>query len=332
MKDKKFSMNRKMLQNLILILVLIALMIFFYIQNPRFMALVNWTNLAKQNVQSIFVGCAMALIIITGGIDLSVGSVMALVAVSFVYLCGFGINIWVAALICLGIGALVGILNAFLIIKMRLTPIIATIATWTSISGLAYTLCKAIPVQADEMKPITILNTGTVGVIPYALFFMIIAIAVFMFLEKKTVLGKYCVAIGGNENAAIFSGINVDRIKLIIYVLSGIMAAMAGIIATARSGQGDPTTGAGMETVAIAGCVLGGIDMKGGEGSVFGMVLGTVTLAVIKNGMNMMGVQSFYQQVATGLVILVAVLINFAVSKKTKHGKSSKKKKAAEAV
>lgn len=325
------KINRKLLQNIILLVILVLLIIFFTSKNPRFFASRNFINLSRQTVHLVLMGCAMAFVIFTGGIDLSVGSVMAITAVMFAYFCKWGVGLWGAAIFCMLIGIGVGLINGLMIVKLKIAPIMATIATMTSISGLAYTICKAIPVQTENIKPITVLNKGMIGgVIPIPLLFIIISVAVFIFLEKKTILGKYAIAIGGNENAAVFSGINVARMKLLIYSLSGFMAALAGILATSRSGQGDPTTGAGLETMVIAGCILGGINIKGGEGSMIGMFLGTIILAVLTNGMNLIGISSFYQQVATGVVILIAVLIDVAV----RHSSSfrGRKKKAVQPI
>lgn len=333
MPEKKgLKLSRKALQNCILLIILVLLIIFFTSKNPRFFASRNFINLSRQTVHLVLMGCAMAFVIFTGGIDLSVGSVMAFTAVMFAYFCKWGVNIWLGALFCMLIGIFVGILNGFMIVKLKIAPIMATIATMTSVSGLAYTICKAIPVQTENIKPITFLNKGMIaGVIPIPLVFIIVSVAIFIFLEKKTILGKYSIAIGGNENAAVFSGINVGKMKLFIYSLSGFMAALAGILATSRSGQGDPTTGAGLETMVIAGCILGGINIKGGEGSLAGMFLGTIILAVLTNGMNMIGVSSFYQQVATGAVILIAVLIDVVVRKRG-TGFITKKKDAVQSA
>jgi ribose/xylose/arabinose/galactoside ABC-type transport system permease subunit len=138
-------------------------------------------------------------------------------------------------------------------------------------------------------------------------------VAVFFFLEKKTIIGKYALAIGGNENAAFLSGISVSRMRWIFFSLTGTMAALAGIWQVSRIGSGDPNIGIGMEFATIGGCILGGVSIKGGDGTIFGMLLGTIILAILTNGMNMMGVNAFYQQVAIGIVILLSVLISFGV-------------------
>jgi ribose/xylose/arabinose/galactoside ABC-type transport system permease subunit len=316
MKNFKISrLSRRLVQNLVLIGVLIALMVFFTFMNPRFFANRNFVNIVRQILPAVLMGCAMTFVINSGAIDLSVGGVMAVSAVTFGIFVTWGINVWVAALLMILLGVVMGSLNTFIVHGLKLPPIMATMATWIASSGLAYTFCASIPIKDIRMKPISELNSMMFfdKTIPLAVFIMIVVIAIFIFLEKKTVVGKYAISIGGNENAALLSGISVSRMRLIFFILSSVMAALSGIWQVSRIGSGDPNIGTGMEFAVIAGCILGGVSIKGGDGTIAGMLIGTVILALLTNGMNMMGVNSFYQQVATGIVILIAVLINFSV-------------------
>lgn len=313
--DRRVRLNRRAVNNLILLALLIILVIFFDAMNPRFLSVRNFVNVARQILPTVLMGCAMTLMINSGAIDLSVGGLMALSAVLFATFVAAGINVWIALLMIILLGLLVGAINTFIVAGLKLPAIMGTIATWIMSSGLAYIICRSIPVRAPGMKPVFELNSTMFfnDTVPLALFIMIVVVAIFIFLEKRTILGKYAISIGGNENAAVLSGISVTRMRLIFYFLSGAMAAFSGVWQVSRIGSGDPTIGTGMEFAVIAGCILGGVSIKGGDGTITGMLLGTVILALLTNGMNMMGVNAFYQQVATGLVLLIAVLITFAV-------------------
>jgi ribose transport system permease protein len=313
--------SRRTVQNLVLLTILILFLIVFTIINPRFFSQRNITNIIRQSVAVLIMGCAMTFVINSGAIDLSVGGVMAFAAISFGKFITFGINVWVAFIMTLVLGVFVGAVNTFLIHKFKLPPIMATMAVWVVTSGLSYAFISAMPITDIRLTPIFQLNTMTFfnKTIPLALFIILGVIAFFLFLEKKTIIGKYSLAIGGNENAAIFSGINVTRIRLIIYILSGVMAAFAGVYQVARIGSADPNIGIGMEFQVIAGCILGGVSIKGGDGSIAGMLIGTFLLIFLTNGMNMIGFNPYYQQVATGIVILVSVLINYLVSTQRKR-------------
>jgi ribose transport system permease protein len=309
-------LSRRLTQNLTLLAILFILAVFLTAMNPRFFSERNFINLVRQILPVVLMGCAMTLVINSGAIDLSVGSMMGLSAVMFGTFCTWGINVWVAVVLACLLGALMGAVNTFLVHGLQLPAIMATMATFIGGSGLAYSICSAIPVRDPQLKIIAALNTLMFfnDTIPLAVFIIIAVVAFFLFLEKKTILGKYAISIGGNENAALLSGINVARMRLIFFMLSGVMAAFSGVWQVSRIGSGDPTIGMGMEFSVLAGCILGGVNIKGGDGTITGMLIGMVTLAILTNGMNMLGINAFYQQVATGIVLLIAVLTNYGAS------------------
>ena len=317
------KVSRRTAQNLVLLAILVALMIFFTSMNPRFLSNRNFINVVRQILPVVLMGCAMTFIINSGAIDLSVGGVMALSAVSFAIFVKAGVGVWGAVLMVCVVGMIVGVVNTFVIHGLKLPPIMATMATWIASSGLSYIICNSIPVKDPRMKPISEINSMMFfdKTVPLALFIILFIVAVFIFLEKMTVVGKYATSIGGNENAALLSGISISRMRLIFFILSGLMASLAGVWQVSRIGAGDPNIGIGMEFSVIAGCILGGVNIKGGDGSISGMLIGTVILALLTNGMNMMGVNAFYQQVAIGVVILIAVFITFLVSYLRKNSK-----------
>lgn len=306
----KNKLSRSAQKNLVLFVILVLLCVFFSIQNERFFTLYNIMNIVRQSLPNFILACGMTFVIASGAIDLSVGGAMALSAMFYGYLCIWGVNPWLAVVIVVIFGVVLGVVNTFIMEKLQIPAIMATLATWIITSGMAMSVCKAIPISGPELSPITILNTLKFGKIPVALPICIVVIALFLFLEKKTIIGKYAIAIGGNDAAAHFSGINVMKMRTIFFAMTGVLAALAGVWQVARLGSADPTIGTGMEFKVVAACILGGVNIKGGEGTVTGVTIGTAILIILTNGMQMMGIGSFYQDIATGIVLLVSVLIN----------------------
>lgn len=327
---KKLNLSRADRQNIVLFILLIALMVFFTLYNERFLTVYNLMNIVRQNVPNFIIACPMMLVIAGGAIDLSVGGMMGLSAVCYGYLCIWGVNPWLSIVLVALLGIVVGGVNTVIMEKLEIPAIMATLATWLVTAGLALTMCKAIPISDDPVKVVTIINRIKFGQIPLAFFIVLAVVLLFLFLEKKTIIGKYAIAIGGNANAAHFSGINVVKMHFIFFALSGVMAALGGIWQVARMGSADPKIGTNMEFAVIAACILGGVNIKGGEGSILGVTIGTAIMAVLVNGMQMMDIQSFYQNVVTGIVLLGAVLINhLSNSGKFKKVKISKTAPAA---
>ncbi len=314
MKPKGWKLGRSGRQNLVLLSLLFVLAVFFSAMNSRFSTMYNLMSIVRQNVPNVIIAGAMALVIISGAIDLSIAGVMALSAVTYGYLCIWGVNPWLAFLPIILLGVAMGWVNTFITETLGIPAIMATMATWLVSAGLALTVCQAIPLSDPEVKPITILNQIKFGNIPLALPIVVAVVAGFLFLEKKTLAGKYAIAIGGNSNAVQFSGINVRRWRFIFFSLCSVMACLAGVWQVARLGSADPKIGDGMEFSVISACILGGVNIKGGEGSVLGVVIGVYLLAILTNGMQMMGISAFYQQVVIGIVLLFAVLINQLLS------------------
>ncbi len=304
-------------QNLVLLVILVALCVFFTTQNGKFFSMYNVMSMFRQSLPQLLLACTMAFVIISGAIDLSIGGVMALSAMIYGYFCLWGMNPWLAIPVVMVFGALVGVANTLIMEKLKIPAIMATLATWIITAGLALVICNAIPISDPLVKPITAFNSMKLfDEIPLALFIVIGVIILFVFLERKTLLGKYATAIGGNANAAYYAGINVFRMRMTYFILSGAVAAFCGVWMVGRLGSADPTIGTGMEFSVIAAVILGGINIKGGEGTVIGAVIGTLILMFLTNGMKMMGVETFFQQIVTGIVLFVAVLVNSVGSNK----------------
>lgn len=291
----------------------IILIIVFAIGNPRFISVRNYINLCRQLAPIIIVGCPMTFMIVSGSIDLSVGSVLGLSSVVLAFFCIWGFNLPIALLMLFIMGIIIGMINGVLTEKLLIPAIIVTIATMTVIRGLAYTICGAIPVAGAAIKSTKVLYSTIFFEdsfpIPIPLIYILVTMAIFIFLEKKTILGKYSLAMGGNMVAARLSGINVTRIRLVLFILTSVMACFAGAVATGSMIQGEPNNGIGFEFSVLVACVLGGTSIKGGEGSIVGMLGGALITVLLDNGMNMLNIQSFFQMVVKGSVLLIAILI-----------------------
>lgn len=284
--------------------------------SPNFLTIHNIFNVLRQVSINALIAFGMTFIILTGGIDLSVGSMLALTgAVTAGFLAG-GMDPIFAMSLGLLLGAVLGAINGIIIAKGKVAPFIATLATMTIYRGLTlvYTEGKPISGLGDSLS-FQLLGKGYFFGIPVPIVTMILAFAVLYFILKKTTFGRRVYAVGGNEEAAKLSGINADRIKIYVYALTGFLSALAALILTSRLNSAQPTAGNMFELDAIAAVVLGGTSLTGGRGWIVGTVIGALIIGVLNNGLNLIGVSSFFQQVVKGAVILVAVLLD----RKKKH-------------
>ncbi len=293
--------------------VLFALLFFvaiFAILSPRFLTIDNFINVSRQISANVIIGCALTFIIITAGIDLSVGS---LVALSGVLLAGLMWNYYVpwpaAILITVVVLGLFGMLNGLAVAKQGLNPLIVTLATMTALRGIALSYSGGEPIFVEE-PVILALGNGYVGPIPIPVIIAVVVMVLAHIVLTRTKLGRYVYAVGGNEEAARISGINVDRVKLFVYSMSGVLSALAGIIIAGRLYSGNPTAGQGTELDVIAAVVIGGTSLFGGVGSIGGTLLGAFIVGIISNGLTILNVPFYYQLMAKGLVIYVAIVID----------------------
>ena len=254
----------------------------------------------------------MTFVILTGGIDLSVGSILALSSALTAGLLGSRMPVTLAILISLILGCILGMMNGLLISYGKLAPFIVTLATMTIFRGatLVYTNGNPITKGLSDTFLFQFLGQGYIVGIPFPVIIMFIVFIVLYVLLHKTAFGKSVYAIGGNEKAAYISGVKLNKVKIIIYSISGIMASISGLIITSRLSSAQPTAGASYEMDAIAAVVLGGTSLSGGKGRILGTLIGALIIGVLNNGLNIIGVSAFWQQVVKGVVILIAVLID----------------------
>lgn len=292
-------------------LALIVLAIFVTFMNPNFIAPANLFNLLRQVSTNAIIAFGMTFVIITGGIDLSVGSTLALTSAIMAGFIAGGTDPILAMLFSLILGTILGGINGLLITKGKMAPFIASLATMTIYRGLTLVYTDGNPITGvGDSFIFKYVGRGYLFGIPFPAILMIISFVVLYVVLHKMTFGRKVFAIGGNENASFIAGIKNDRIKIGVYAISGLMASLAGIIITSRLNSAQPTAGSAYEMDAIASVVLGGTSLSGGRGRIMGTLIGALIIGTLNNGMNLLGVSSFYQQVVKGIVIIIAVLLD----------------------
>lgn len=279
--------------------------------SDSFLTVNNWLNILRQVSINSLIAFGMTFVILTGGIDLSVGSVLALSSAITAGLMAGGMDGLLAMLMGLLAGFLMGALNGLIITKGRVAPFIATLATMTIFRGatLVYTDGRPITGFSDQLS-FQMIGRGYFFGIPIPVVIMVVIFIILMFVLRKTTFGRHTYAIGGNEEASRLTGLKVDRLKIWVYSLTGGLSALAGIILASRLNSAQPTAGTAYELDAIAAVVLGGTSLSGGRGWIFGTFVGALIIGVLNNGLNLLNVSSFYQQVIKGGVILLAVILD----------------------
>ena len=303
------------LRNFALVFIIIAIIVVMSFVSPVFMTSKNIINIIRQISINCIIAVGMTFVILTGGIDLSVGSVVAITSVIVGSMLQGGSNWLVACIVVLLISLVFGAFNGFMIAYVGFQPFIATLATVTMGSGIA--------LAYSDGKPFTISNEsflkigqGYLGAIPIPIVLLVIVVAIGLIILKTTTFGRYVFAIGGNKNAAKLSGVRTRRVELMVYVISALCASIVGLILSARISSGQPTAGEGYELDAIAATAIGGTSMTGGVGSLTGTIFGFVLLGLMTNSMNLLNINSFYQEIVKGILIIIAVFLDMTSKNK----------------
>lgn len=294
---------------------LIVLCVVITIVSPAFMTLSNITNIFTQVSTNAIIAIGMTFVILTGGIDLSVGSTVAISGALAASILKSTNNIPLAILVAAITGIVIGLINGILISKGKLQAFIVTLATMTIFRGATLIFTNGTPISKLSETFVKIGN-GKIGFIPIPVIITIVILIISIYLLTQTRFGRYLYALGGNEDSAKLSGINTNKIKTLVYVISGFASSIAGIIITSRIGSASPNAGTSFELDAIAAVVIGGTSLSGGEGKITGTIIGALIIGVLNNGLNLMNVSPFYQSIVKGLVILIAVLLDKKSRKK----------------
>ncbi|WP_243694177.1 ABC transporter permease [Vibrio viridaestus] len=295
------------------IVVFIVMLIAAAVLSDKFYSADNITNVLRQSVPLGLISLGMLYVILTGGIDLSVGSIMALVSV-VVALMIPEVGLWMAIFTGVITATLVGCVGGGLVAYFKIAPFIATLAMMTVARGLSMIVSKGQPVFIDDMSFVNFGSGYFLGVpLPVYVFLAFGILAHFVY--KKTSFGRLVISIGSNETATRFAGIRVERFKFAVYAISGMACGIAGVIAATRTGVGSPVLGLGFELDAIAAVVVGGASLAGGRGNVINTIIGVLILCVISNLMNLMNISGYHQQVVKGVIIILAVILESFKSK-----------------
>ena len=307
------------------LIALFILCLVISLLSDKFFTINNGWNVMRQIAVNVCISVGMILVVLTAGIDLSVGSVLALCGAITAGLLKYGIELPSASLfigftllgaVLAGLltGAMLGLFNGWTITKFKVPPFVATLAMLTIARGLTMLWTKGHPIS-NLGNDFSYFGTGWLLGIPLPVWIAAIVVLLAVFITQKTKLGRYIYAIGGNENAAKLSAINIKRVKITVYAIAGGLAALGGLIITSRLDSAQPNAGTSYELDAIAAVVIGGTSLSGGKGSIWGTVLGAVIIGVLNNGLVLLDVSPFWQQVVKGAVILLAVIIDKTSSK-----------------
>lgn len=297
-------------ENIAIIGGLLVLCVFLTFMSDSFLTQSNLMTLLRQMTNNVFLTLGVMMCIIIGGIDISVGSVFALGGtVAAGMIAHYNMPIAVSILIGLLAGAACGAFNGFFVSVVKVPAFIATMAMLNIARGISYLMTNAEPIRCTE-KAFTKLGTGRLGILPLPVIYAVVWIVIVWLFLNKTRMGRYVYAVGGNIEAAKFSGINIKVVQFTVHTISGFLAAWAGIVMAARMYSGQPAVASGWEMDAVAASALGGVSLMGGSGSVVSAMIGVMIIGVLKNGLNLMNVNSFWQLIIQGLVVLAAVSVD----------------------
>ncbi|EGQ8003714.1 ribose ABC transporter permease [Vibrio parahaemolyticus] len=304
---KEWLIEQKSLIALLFLIVVVSFL------NPNFFTVDNILNILRQTSVNAIIAVGMTLVILTAGIDLSVGSVLALCGAFAASLIAMEVPVLIAVPTALLAGAALGAISGIIIAKGKVQAFIATLVTMTLLRGVTMVYTDGRPISTgftDTADAFAWFGTGYALGIPVPVWLMVVVFAAAWYLLNHTRFGRYVYALGGNESATRLSGINVDRVKIGVYAICGMLAALAGIIVTSRLSSAQPTAGMGYELDAIAAVVLGGTSLMGGKGRIMGTLIGALIIGFLNNALNLLDVSSYYQMIAKAVVILLAVLVD----------------------
>lgn len=317
MKNSRNKIGKILINNNTYIMLLVLLIICAII-SPDFFTVQNITNLVRQYSGTTIVCMGMLYVILTGGIDLSVGSIVALGSVMVAWsLTTKDLGMAAAIIMPLLCGVCCGAVTGFFVAFTNMAPFVASLAMMTIARGVAYVVSNGQPVQTPANTIGTLGTAKLGGVIPWLAIIALIFVLVFWFIIKYTSFGRIVIAIGSNEDAVRLAGIRTKWYKLAVYAISGLCSGMAGIVAASRTAIGTPIIGEGLELDAIAACVIGGASLSGGRGSVLKTVVGVFVLAFISNIMNLLAIPAYPQDIIKGVIIILSVLMQEFTSRKS---------------
>jgi ribose/xylose/arabinose/galactoside ABC-type transport system permease subunit len=302
-------------------IICLGVVLLFAVTVPRFRTVSNFTTILRQVAAVGIMASGLAMVLLTGGIDLSIGVMLGLTgSFTAILMTRFHIPVYPAMFCGIALGTFVGLVNGVIITYTKMPPIIATLGMANVVRGSAYLITGGNPVYGLP-KSVTFIGQGYAGVIPVSVIIMVIVLLVVAFILNKTFFGRYIYAIGSNEEAARLGGLRVNRIRVLVYTFCGGLMGLAGIVMLSRVNSGQPIAGYGMEMDIITACVLGGVSASGGEGRISGVIGGVLAMGALSNGMAVMGLNEYPQLVMKGVVLVVAVSIDYYTKTRSKRVK-----------
>lgn len=302
-------------QNLAVLGIFLVMCLIVTIIEPKFLSLQNFSNVFIQVSSVVMVSSAVTMVLISGNLDLSVGGVGAMAGVLFAIFSRGGMPVLYSAILAVLCGGLVGVLNGYIISTLRLPSFIITMATMYIARGIANIGAEGAVISIGLPGDITKIGQGFLGPLPLPLVYTLIIFIGFIFLQNMTVWAKQAYAIGANIKTAVLSGISITRVVTLIFTFSGLIAAFAGVVVTSRFGEADCKILPGFEIDCVIASVLGGTDINGGHGTVFGMIIGALIVGVLSNVLNMAGMTFYSQYVIKGIVLVLAIVFNSSIRK-----------------
>ncbi len=308
--------NKDTTQTISCLIALLVLIVLFSILSPFFLSMDNLVTVMMQTITTAVLGFGMTYVIIAGDIDFSVAPTLAMSSVIVATLLANGYPTIMCCLAGVCFGMILGLVNGLLVTKLTLPSFVATIGTQMAIRGLALVFTDSRAVYISSRPEFRMLAQGRFLGIQYPVYIMLIVALIATFILRKTVIGRYVYAVGSNKEAARLSGISVNKVRIFAFTFSAAMASIAGVITTARVNSGQPSIAVGYEAYAVAAAVIGGVSMSGGHGRIFGTLIGAVIIGILTNGLNLIGVSTQWQQVATGLTLIIAVYLDIIRQKR----------------
>lgn len=307
---KKTIERAGIVKEFMMLIILLLMVGLLSVLSPAFATLGNFINIFKQTAINGILAVGMGCVILTGGFDLSVGSIVGLSGVVAALLAKGDTPIVVPILASILIGGAAGLLNGTLVSYLGIPAFVVTLGTQNFIRGLAYLVSGGMPVFGVSRPYERIAGLNIFGIVPLLVVYYLLIVCIIAFVLQKTVYGRHIYTVGGNAEAARVSGINVKGVKMSVYMLAGLMSGIAGMLLTSRTVSGSPLTGAGYELDAIAAVVIGGFSLSGGVGKWYGMLIGALVLSVLSNGLDIMRVASYYQYLIKGVIMVAAVYLD----------------------
>ncbi|MRM86910.1 ABC transporter permease [Faecalicatena contorta] len=286
--------------------ILFVLIVLFSVQSPFFLNFDNILNVLRQITEIAIVALPLTLIVVCGAMDLSVGSIVGMSAITLGICFERGLPLFLGVIAAFIVGTMCGLLNGFFVAKLKMMPIMVTIGTMSLFRGIIYGVTNARPISGFPKSFFT-LGQGDVLGIPINVLVTVVIYIIGIFTLNKTIIGRYLYCMGNNEGTVLYSGINIHRIRMVLYGIEGALCALAGICYVSRLGSAETTLGMNMELEVLTAVLLGGTNIFGGKGKLSGTILGVLIIGILRNGLNLLGVSALYQMVAIGVLILIAV-------------------------